>query len=73
MTLTKQYGLDAAAGEAVAGIVDGLAGFQYSNRSAVWEAVSESGAGEKAASIPMLLRNQQFEFGYHNKMHRKSR
>ncbi|KAE8755711.1 MULTISPECIES: hypothetical protein [Paraburkholderia] len=73
MKLAKQDGLGAAAGEAVPGVSDGRARFQYSNRPAAWEAVREGGAGAEAASIPMLLRKQQFNFGYHNKMHRKSR
>lgn len=73
MKLAKQNGLSAAAGEAAPGVGDERAGFQYSNGPAAWEAVSEAGADAEAASIPMLLRKQQFDFGYHNKMHRKSR
>ncbi|MFM0500871.1 hypothetical protein [Paraburkholderia caffeinilytica] len=72
MTLTKQYGLGAAAGEAAPGVGEGRAGLQNSSGLAVWEATSDGDAGAEAASIPMLLRNQQFDFGYHNKMHRKS-
>jgi hypothetical protein len=30
-------------------------------------------ADAEAASITMLLRKKQFDFGYHNKMHRNSR
>ena len=73
MKLAKQDGLGAAAGEAAPGAGEGREGFQYSNRPAAWEAVCEGGAGAEAASIPMLLRKQQFDFGYHNKMHRKRR
>ncbi|MFM0360044.1 hypothetical protein [Paraburkholderia sediminicola] len=73
MKLAKQDGLGAAAGEAARGVSDGREGFQYSNRPAAWEAVSVGGAGAEATSIPMLLRKQQSDFGYHNKMHRKSR
>ena len=73
MKLAKQDGLGAAAGEAAPGAGEGREGFQYSNRPAAWEAVCEGSAGAEAASIPMLLRKQQFDFGYHNKMHRKLR
>ncbi|GGC62653.1 hypothetical protein [Paraburkholderia caffeinilytica] len=72
MKLAKQDGLGAAAGEAVRGVGGGRAGFWYSDWPAAWEAMHESGADAEAASISMLLRKQQFDFGYHNKMHRKS-
>ncbi|CAB3648691.1 hypothetical protein LMG24238_00978 [Paraburkholderia sediminicola] len=73
MKLAKQDGLGAAAGEAAPDAGDGREGVQYSNWPAAWEAVSEGGAGAEAASIPLLLRKQQFDFGYHNKLHRKLR
>ena len=73
MKLAKQDGLGAAAGEAAQGVGEGRESFQYSNGPAAWEAMCGGSAGAEAASIPMLLRKQQFDFGYHNKMHRKSR
>jgi len=38
MKLVKQYGLSAAAGAAAPEIAVTCAGFQYSNKSAAWEA-----------------------------------
>lgn len=73
MKLAKQNGLSAAAGEATVRSGDGRAGFQYSDRSAAWEAVSEGSADAETAFMTMLLRKQQFDFGYHNKLHRRSR
>jgi len=73
MKLVKQYGVSAAAGAAAPDIGVTRAGFQYSNKSAGREAPGGWGADEGAASITTLLRNQQFVFGYHNKVHRTLR
>lgn len=73
MKLAKQNGLNAAAGAAALSIEDRRTGFQYSDRSAAWKAPVDWVVDVEAASIATLLRNQQFDFGYHNKMHRKLR
>jgi hypothetical protein len=71
MKLAKQNGLNAAAGAAARGIEKRRTGFQYYDRSAAWKAPVDWVVDAEAASITTLLRNQQFDFGYHNKMHRK--
>ncbi|MDR6444489.1 hypothetical protein J2794_000578 [Paraburkholderia terricola] len=72
MKLTKQDGLGAAAGEAVPGFGERNADFQNANKGA-GKALSEACVDAEAAFMTMLLPKKQFDFGSHNKMHRKSR